>query len=227
MIYCMDRFFMGPRIRSALLALAVLALTGCATQKPFDYTAYKASNPRSVVVLPPVNNSPEVQASNSVLSFTTQPLAEAGYYVLPVTLVAETFKENGLTQPAEMHAASTEKLQKIFGADAAMYITITKYGTSFQVLNSVSQVAADAKLVDLKNGNVLWTGSAFASSDEGQNQSNGLGLAGLLISAIVKQVVATVTDESHVVAGRATTRLLGVGANGILYGPRSPNYGKN
>lgn len=212
-----------------LLALwaFVAAMTGCATQAPYDYSAFKESRPRSILVLPPVNNSPEVTASNSVLSYVTRPLAEAGYYVLPVTLVAETFHENGMTQPADMHATPADKLVKIFGADAALYITVQKYGTVYQVLNSASIVSAQAKLVDLKTGKLLWEGSASASSEEGNNQQQG-GLAGLLIAAIVKQVIATTLDQSHVVAGTATQRLLAAGQpRGILYGPRSPNYGKD
>lgn len=213
--------------KSVAVLICAVAMTGCATQKAFDYTAYKESRPKSILVLPPLNNTPEVQASYSVLSYATRPLAEAGYYVMPVTLVAEAFKENGMTQPADMHATSAEKLRQIFGADAVLYVTISKYGTVYQVVNSASVVAAEAKLVDLKTGKLLWTGSASASSEEGQNQQQG-GLAGLLISAIVKQVMANVLDQSHQVAGVTTARLLSPGMrNGVLYGPRSPNYGKD
>lgn len=215
------------RCTLALWLVVAAALTGCVTPpQPKDYTAFQKSKPRSLLVLPPVNNSPDVQASNSVLSYATQPLAEAGYYVLPVTLVNEAFKENGLVLPAEMHAAPTEKLRKIFGADAAMYITISKYGTNFKVLDSASEVELEGKLVDLKTEEVLWTGSAFASTAEQQNQSNGLGIPGLLLTAMIKQVIGTATDESHRVASIATGRLLSVQPNGMLYGPRSPNYGK-
>jgi hypothetical protein len=207
-------------------ALCLLAMTGCATKTPFDYTAYKESRPRSILVLPPVNNSPEVNASYSVLSYATRPLAEAGYYVTPVTMVAEAFKENGVTQPTDMHNTSLEKLREIFGADAACYITISQYGTVYTVINSASVVTAQAKLVDLKTGKQLWVGSASASSEEGQSQQPG-GLAGLLIGAIVKQVLATTMDQSHQVAGATTNRLLSAQPNGVLYGPRSPNYGKD
>jgi hypothetical protein len=219
--------FKFQHIRLLLAALFIAALTGCATQKAADYTAFKESRPRSIVVLPPLNNTPSVTASYSVLSYATMPLAEAGYYVVPVTLMTEAFRENGLAQPAEMHGATPEKLRQIFGADAALYITITEYGTSFKVLGSASVVAANAKLVDLKTGKVLWTQSASASSEEGRNQQQG-GLLGLLITAVVQQIVETSVDTSHQVAGTATARLLAPGApQGLLHGPRSPNYGKN
>ena len=210
-----------------MAAVAIIFAPGCATKVPYDYSALKESRPRSILVLPPVNKSPEIPATYSVLSYATHPLAEAGYYVMPVTLVAEAFKENGMTEPSDMHATSPEKLTQIFGADAALYITISKYGTTYRILNSESLVAAQAKLVDLKTGKTLWTGSAQASSAESQNQQSG-GLAGLLITAIIKQIVASTFDESHQIAGITTTRLLSANPNGgLLYGPRSPHYGKD
>ena len=208
----------------AALCITLFA-TGCATkQAAHDYTAYKQIRPRSILVLPPVNNSPDVKATYSVLSHATRPLAEAGYYIFPVTLVDETFKNNGLNTPADIHAVAPKKLQEIFGADAALYITVTQYGSSYTVLNSAATVAAEAKLLDLKTGTLLWQGSARASNDENRNQNNG-GLAGLLISAIVNQIANQVTDASHSVAGITNQRLLSAGQpNGILYGPRSPKY---
>ncbi len=211
-----------------ILGLAVCALitTGCATRVPYDYAAFKESRPRSILVLPPINNTPEVQASLSVLSHATRPLAESGYYVMPVTLVAEAFKENGMTEPTDMHATSAEKLRQIFGADAALYVTISKYGTVYQVINSASIVTADAKLMDLKTGKVIWSGKATASSNEGESQQGGL--AALLITAIVKQVLGNALDQSHQIAGVTTTRLLSAGQpGGLLFGQRSPNFGKD
>jgi len=114
----------------------------------------------------------------------------------------------------------------IFGADAALYVTVTKYGSVYTVLNSEVVVAAEAKLVDLKTGTLLWDGKATASSAE-QNNNSGGGLIGALVAAAVKQIINTSTDAAYPVAGVASGRLMSAGgSNGILYGPRSANYGK-
>jgi hypothetical protein len=209
-------------------ALAIVVLSGCANKPrvPYDYTEFKLSNPKSILVLPPINKTPEVRAPYSMLAQVTFPLAESGYYVLPVSLVDETLKENGVTQAQDAHALSSAKLRDIFGADAALYITMTKYGTVYQVLDSNTTVSAEARLVDLKTDKVLWTGTASASTAEQQNQQQG-GLAGVLLTAIVKQIVGTVKDHSHPMAGLTSQRLLSAGRiNGLLYGPRSPQYSK-
>lgn len=212
-----------------ILGIATLAflVTGCATPEPRDYSAYKKSNPRSILVLPPINETSDVKATYGLLSQTTFPVAESGYYVLPVTLVDETFKENGLSTPNDIHAVAPQKLQEIFGADAGLYITVTKYGTSYLIIGSESRVTAQAKLVDLKTGSLLWEGKATASSQE-NNSGSGGGLVGLLVSAIVSQIIEHTTDASSRVAAVTSARLLSADSpNGLLYGPRSPKYSSN
>jgi hypothetical protein len=190
-----------------------------------DYTAFKHAHPRSILVLPPDNTTTDVNASNSVLSQMTVPLAEAGYYVIPVAVMEETFKQNGVTTAGDIQQTSPAKLREIFGADAVLYSTISQYGTQYRVLASATVVTASAKLVDLKSGDVLWQGAATANSEEGSNNGGG-GLIGMLVMAAVKQIANSLTDKSHDIAGITSYRLLHAGApTGLLYGPRSPKYG--
>ncbi|MEW9901312.1 DUF799 domain-containing protein [Pseudomonas putida] len=217
---------MISRLTQLLVSACVLVLlTGCAERKTIDYTAYKQSRPKSILILPPLNESPDVKATYSMLSQVTYPLAEAGYYVMPVALVDETFRQNGLSTPADIHQLPPDKLHEIFGADAGLYVTVSDYGTRYMVLSSATIVTASAKLVDLKSGTTLWTGSASASSEEGrQNQG---GLIGMLVTAAINQIISNVQDDAgYPIAGITSSRLLTPQPNGgILYGPRSPKYG--
>jgi hypothetical protein len=213
------------KLFKSVLTLSVLSmLGGCAASvAKQDYTNYRRSKPASILVLPPVNHSPDIKATYGFLSTVTRPLAEGGYYVFPVALVDQTFKENGLQNPAEMHEAPLNKLREIFGADAVLYITIESYGASYKVLTSDTIVTAKARLIDSKTGELLWSGDATASSAETDNNSN-LGLAGLLVKAIVKQVVSSAVDQGHDISKITSARLLSPKPNGLLYGPRSPMY---
>jgi hypothetical protein len=210
---------------AAVLGLAILG--GCATKAPpYDYAAFMKAKPATLLVLPPVNESPEINATSGVWSHATLPLAEAGYYVLPVTLVDETFRQNGVNTANDAQDIPSTKLREFFGADAAVYMKIKKYGTSYAVLASETRVEVEARIVDLRSGELLWQGKAVATSAEEQQQSQG-GLIGLLVTAIVKQIIGTATDASYRYAGVANQRLLGAPRyNGVLPGPRSPNYGK-
>ncbi|BBG60071.1 DUF799 domain-containing protein [Providencia rustigianii] len=211
-------------IMSSLIMAWLLA--GCAQPTKVDYSAFKQSKPKSILVLLPQNSTPEVQASHGLLAQTTLPLAEAGYYVFPVAVVEETFKQNGMTNAGDIQAVPPAKLREIFGNDAILYLSITEYGTSYQVIASDTRVTASAKLVDARTGSLLWSGSATASSTEGNSSSNGI--VGILVSAVVNQIADTMTDKSYGIAGITSVRLLSAGKpNGILYGPRSPKYGKD
>ncbi len=208
----------------AWLAALALLLSGCATQQgAYDYTAFKESNPRSILVLPPLNKSPEILASYGMLAQVSYPIAESGYYVLPVAVVSETLKQNGITVADDAQAIPLPKLHQIFGADAVLYMTIEDYGTSYRVISSDTIVSANAKLVDGKTGTLLWEGSARVSA--AANSNSGGGLLGALLTAVIDQVAATVSDRSYGVAGQASNQLLQAGgARGMLYGPRSARF---
>lgn len=208
-------------------ALALLLLGGCATKAPpYDYSAFQQAKPASLLVLPPVNESPDVKATPGTWAQATRPLAEAGYYVLPVTLVDETFRQNGFTTANEIQEIPYPKLRDFFGADAAVYLNVKKYGTTYAVLASDTRVELEGRIIDLRTGALLWQGKAYASSAEQQQQSQG-GIVGLLVTALVNQIVGTATDAAFNYAAIADQRMLGAPRyNGVLPGPRSPLYGK-
>lgn len=209
-------------------ALLLSSLVAACVSRPesMDYSAFKRSNPKSILVLPPINHTTEVLAPYGVLANVTVPLAEAGYYVFPVALVDETFKNNGLTVAEDIHAVSSRKLNDIFGADAVLYIEVQEYGTSYAVLASDTVVVVQAKLVDSKTNDVLWQGKARAASSE-QNRGNSGGIVGMLVEAAVSQIIESAFDASFQVAATASGRLLSPQMpNGLLYGPRSPKYGQ-
>jgi hypothetical protein len=198
-------------------------LAACAAPtKNVDYSAFRESKPASILILPPVNVSVDPAASAAILAQATQPLAEAGYYVIPVGVMDETFKQNGLSTPEDIRDVPAPKLRSIFGADAVLSMTVKQYGAKYQVISSTITVEIDATLVDLRTGAKLWDGSKVVA--QGSQSSSG-GLIGLLVQAIVDQVVNNLSSRSYSVAGMADQGLLNAGQpGGILYGPRSPKY---
>ncbi len=215
-----------PHLPTLAAVAGLVVLAGCATQAPpYDYTAFLQAKPASMLVLPPVNDSPEVKATPGVWATATLPLSEAGYYVLPVTLVDETFRENGIQTAHDAQDLPIAKLREYFGADAGVYLRVRKYGTTYAVIASETRVEVEGRIVDLRSGQLLWQGSASASSaEQRQAQSS---LVGALVAAMVHQIVGTVTDAAFDYAAIANQRMLGAPrANGVLPGPRSPLYGQ-
>lgn len=207
--------------RLVLLAIVSCALmTSACSTAARDYSAYRAHMPESILVLPPLNNTVEVNAPYTYLSTITMPLAEAGYYVYPVAVVDQMLKDNGLPSPGEMHTVSLAKIDEIIGADSVLYVHITDWGQKYQVLASVTLVKADVRLVDVKTGTELYSGQVFASDSSG---GSGSLLADLIIAA-AEQVIDSTIDQTYELSRRASMGFAHDQKNGLLPGPRSPKH---
>ena len=215
---------MNPRalIQMTGCAVAALMLAGCVNIPPYDYTNYRAHPPRSILVLPPLNESTAVEGTYGYLSTVTWPLAELGYYVFPVAVVDQFLKENGMPTAGEMHQVPLNKVVEITGADAVLFITLQQYGSKYQVVNSATIVRLTAKLVDTKTGILLWEGAGGAQ----QNSGGSGNILGDLIAAAITQAINSGTDAAHGVSRAANANLFYRKDHGLLYGPYSPEYGK-
>ncbi|NCN42099.1 hypothetical protein GW916_12715 [bacterium] len=204
-------------MKKLILALTILGLGACATQ-PKDYTLFREENPKSILILPPLNESSEVMASYSFLSTVSLPVAEQGFYVFPVAVVDELMKRNGLPGPGEMHQVPVKKIKEIINPDAIMYIIVNRYGTKFHLIDSNTTVEATAKLVSAKTSRTLWVGTASANHSANSGQQD-LGFLGSLVNAAVAQAVNDSLDKSREVA-TYTSRALFLRKNqGLLEGP--------
>lgn len=199
--------------------ILLLFLTGCATVEPYNYDAFNAEPPRSILVIPPVNNSVDVKAPYTYISTVTRPLAEKGYYVFPVGVIDQFLKENGLPTPAEMNMIPLDKIDENIGADAVLYVTIDNWGQEYQVLSSVTIVKGYAKLISVKSGHLLWEAPVVAqqSSDSGGN-----GLIGALVNAAVTQIAGSISDNTPTVARFANQQAFGSKQRGLPDGPYMP-----
>jgi len=205
-----------------LVAMLAVLVTGCASKPPYDYTNYRQHLPRSILVLPPLNESTAVEATYGFYSIVTQPLAELGYYVYPVVVVDQFLKENGLPTAGEMHQIPLNKIDEIIGADAVLYIMVLQYGTKYQLINSATIVRASGKLVDVKTGLTLWEGVAAVQENSG---GSGNIIADAIVAAI-SQAVNSSADRAHDVSRTASYQLVREAGQPMLYGPRHPEFGK-
>jgi hypothetical protein len=201
-------------------AVGLLA-AGCVTAQPYDYTNYRLHPPRSIVVLPPLNQSTAVEATYGYLTTVTRPLAERGYYVFPIAVVDQFLKENGLPGAGEMHQVPVEKLAEILGADAVLFVTVEQYGTKYLLIDSVTTVAARGRLVDTRTGLLLWEGRRVLQHSSSSGQSN---LVAMVVTAAISQVVNTTTDAAHGLSPQLNVLLFHQKDRGLLYGPYHPRY---
>jgi hypothetical protein len=168
------------------LAAGVLLLSGCATMEPearYDYTAFRSADPRSILIVPVVNNSIDVDASDYFLSAITVPVAERGYYVFPVNMVKRVMEEDGLSDANMVHSADPTRLAELFGADSVLYVSIERWDAQYAVLATTVTVEFSYVLKDGDTGTVLWaTDQTFVY----QSETGGSGnlIADLVVAAV-------------------------------------------
>jgi hypothetical protein len=141
-------------MRLLLTLLFAALLTGCATHNNLD--AFYAHRPKSIVVVPVLNDSPEVTAPSVFITTITRPLAEKGYYVFPVYLTDMVLRDFGLTEAGHIHQLPPSRFSELFGADAVLFVTIKDWSTKYLVLVSTVTVEMEYILKDTKTGQVLW-----------------------------------------------------------------------
>ncbi len=211
---------------SRAFALAVLGTTLplCSCAAPYDYGPYLEHMPKSILVLPPLNESPDVNAPYSYLSTVTRPLAERGYYVFPVSVVDAFLKENGLPTPGEMHQVPLDRVRDLIGADAVLYLKIDQYGTTYQIFNSQTIVEVEGRLVDVNTGTTIWSGRRHTVQNSSGGQDN---IIGMLVGALVSQVAHTVADYAHDLSRQVNTGMIFDDRVGFLSGHYHPGYDKD
>jgi hypothetical protein len=173
----------------------------------------------------PTNESLDIKGSSATLANSILPLSEAGYYVFPPALVNETFKHNGVSEAKEFRNISLEKLKEIFGADSVLYINVKKYGNNYAILSSNTEIELEAKLVDLHSGKTIWNkNSKFVKS----SGDGGAGLIGMLVSAVITQIVNESSDQAYKASMIANNILFATNCHDcILHGIYSPNFNKD
>lgn len=225
---------MRSRARLALVPIATLLLqTACVTPPPPpDYSLYMEENPRSVLIVPVINNSPEVGADEYFLATVTVPVAERGYYVFPVNLSRVLLADAGLADPGLVHQADVARVAGLFGADAVLFIQINGWEAKYLVLSTTVVVSFDYRLKSGRTGRTLWETSQTMQYTP-QSASSGNAIADLVVMAVQAAVTKAMPNyiplarqanwkavaASHVGPGQPTEV-----SYPMLMGPFHPRY---
>ncbi|MFS8975308.1 DUF799 family lipoprotein [Cupriavidus necator] len=214
------------RLIQSFRTLGLLALAGslaaCAPMaKRSDYTAFRAEQPRSILVVPVVNRSVDVDAPDYFLSTISRPIAERGYYVFPVHLTKRLMEDEGLSDADLVHSNDPAVVGKMFGADAVMYVRIDRWDSKYLVLQTTTTVELDYTLKSAKDGKTLWTRHQQLAYTP--NNNAGGGLAGLIASAIAAAVEKAKPNYVPL-AQQANASAVGPAGVGLPAGPYDPKF---
>jgi len=208
-----------------LLGFLILSV-GCAAAPPKkDYTVFRAANPRSILVIPVVNNTTNVEAPGLFLSTLSIPVAERGYYVFPVNMVKRVLEDEGLSDPNLVHGADTARLCNLFGADAVLYVSIEAWTAQYMVITTQVTVEFDYVMKDGKTGDTIWKEHKRVVYAPQQQNGGGSPLASL-VAAAVQAAITKAAPNYMPLARQANAEVINTPGVGLPAGPHNKEYGK-
>lgn len=175
-----------------LLAVSAMgaALCACVTIAPpiaKDYSAFNAEEPRSILVVPALNNTVNVQAPDFFVSTISRPFSERGYYVFPAYMIKRVLEADGLADAGLVHGVDARRLESLFGCDSVLFVTIEKWQSQYVVLATQTTVEFNYTLKSCKTGELLWDDIQTMVYSP-QADSSGNPLADLIAQAIVAAI---------------------------------------
>lgn len=131
------------RILIFLVTIAVLSSCGLTsgltrgTQYPLMYK----EKPVTLLIMPPINNTTNVEAKDLLYTSISKPLIDAGYYVIPPMIAMEILKEESAYDSEIFVDSSLEMFKTFFGADAVVFSEINKWAKSGSVSMPISVIS--------------------------------------------------------------------------------------
>ena len=168
-----------------LLGLSLI-FVGCANFGEIEdpLATYHESQPRSILIVPILNNSVEVLAGDLAVTTLPKLLSDQGYYVFPVHTVKALFQSEGLYEPAEIHQQPSEVIAELFSADSILYITIHTWTAQYIVLNTTTTIDLEYRMTNAQGEQIFHKRQKLSYSPESSTNEEASLIESLLFSAI-------------------------------------------
>ena len=160
------------------------------------YPKMYEEKPVTLLVMPPINNSNNVEAKDLLYTSISQPLAEAGYYVISPHLAMEIFKSESAYDAENFIDQNVGAFGRVFGADAVVFSVIDEWKKKgFGIETKISYIVKSTR-----TNEVIFDRTCDLYLDLSDNNYYGGGLVGSLANVAVSAINTAVTD--HIVAAR-------------------------
>lgn len=179
------------------------------------YPKMYEEQPVAILVMPPINNTTNVEAKDLLYTSISYPLIEAGYYVVSPHLALE-FMKNESAYDAEMFIdGDISMFGKVFGVDAVIFSVIDEWkkkglGIETKIKYIVKSTSTNEVLFDR-------TCDLYLNL---QVNSGSGGTLGAIVDLAASAIATAVTD--HIVAARKCNAYI---FSDIPRGKYSPEYG--
>jgi hypothetical protein len=151
--------------------------------------------PITMLVMPPINNTTNVEAKELLYTSISRPLAEAGYYVFSPLLAMDILKAESAYDAELFFDASLTAFNDYFGADAVVFSVIDKWAKKGLGIQAKIRYVIKSAYTN----EVLFDRSCDLYLDLSVNSGTG-GVIGALVDLAASAINTAVTD--HIIAAR-------------------------
>lgn len=213
----------------ALFALSSIFIFSCAstssTKLSEAYPAfYGETPPVSILVMPPINLTNNVDAKDYFYYTLQAVLANNGYYSFPPLLSMQTLQENSAYDSELFLEGNISRFGQLFGADLLLFTKITEWGK--HPVGGHVDVGIEYIFRSTSTGETVYSRKGTIDCDTSFKTGFGsggglLGLIGLLADAIGTAAKTAATDYTAVARSCNYATL----ANDLPAGKYAPNFG--
>lgn len=204
---------MSSFLRISFVSILIVALSACAARPIQDHARFNEPLTRSVLILPPANQTTAAQASELFYTSLAVPLTQAGFYVFPSQATQQILQGEGIIDGAQLENLPPQRFYEMFGADMILRTTVTQWDTSYIILGGSVTVGATFELVSTHTGDVLWTHQDRRVANTGSNNSNLLG--------VLLETALNTAQQDYIPLAREINQAAFVR---LPYGPYHPRY---
>ena len=160
-----------------------------------QYAKMYEEKPITLLVMPPINNSANVEAKDLLYTSISRPLVEAGYYVISPLLAMDVLKAESAYDAEMFFDAPLTAFQNYFGADAVVFSVIDSWAKKgLGIQTKIRYVIKSAY-----TNEILFDRSCDLYLDLSVNSGSG-GALGALIDLAASAINTAATD--HIIAAR-------------------------
>ena len=183
-----------------LILFASYLLTSCGTTKGVlkseRYTNMYDEKPISILIMPPINRSVNVEAKELFYSSLIVPLSQKGYYVFPPLLTMDVLKEES-AYDAEMFLNNSMKhIGILFDVDAVLFTTIHEW-TKTTVVAQI-RIVIEYTLKSAKTDEILFNSTGDIIYSPKANSNTGSLLGDLVANALSNMLTTAMTEEIEI-----------------------------
>ena len=179
-----------------------------------QYAKMYEEKPITLLVMPPINNSTNVEAKDLLYTSISRPLAEAGYYVISPLLAMDILKAESAYDSEMFFDAPLTSFQNYFGADAVVFSVIDTWAKKGMGIETKIRYVIKSAYTN----EILFDRSCDLFLDLSID-SGASGLLGALVDLAASAINTAATD--HIMAARKANYYI---LRDIPRGKYSPEY---